>query len=212
MADDLKAVDEDEFATWLRPDETIELLTRQLDITAAYALIRNQLISGKLRSAATVAIFSFEVGKSSSTDRCPIPSVMWETYPAEDMQIMCATGEARTESHQGGRASIHGLKFCRSDVIEMLAYFQPAATTNVPEIRPSRLSNSRRTGRPVNAWWEDLLIEMCRQLYAGDLKPFRQADIEKSMSEWIALEGYSASETAVRTRARKLFHAIHGEN
>jgi hypothetical protein len=69
----------------------------------------------------------------------------------------------------------------------------------------------RIEGRPPKAWWDDLWVEMCRQLYEGDLKPVRQADIEKAMHAWLNANDHEASEMTVRTRARKLFAAIKPE-
>lgn len=67
-------------------------------------------------------------------------------------------------------------------------------------------------GRPPKPWWDDLWAEMARQLYNGDLKPARQADIESAMATWLTGQGHSASEGAIRTRARKLFAAISQED
>jgi hypothetical protein len=60
-------------------------------------------------------------------------------------------------------------------------------------------------GRPSKVFWDDLWAEIAKQLYVGDLKPDRQADIERAMHDWITANGYSSGETQVRERARKLF-------
>jgi hypothetical protein len=53
---------------------------------------------------------------------------------------------------------------------------------------------------------------MCRALYVGDLKPQRQADIEKAMNDWIASKGESAAVSTVRNRARKLWQMLSRED
>jgi hypothetical protein len=65
-----------------------------------------------------------------------------------------------------------------------------------------------KAGRPRKPWWDDLWVEICRQIYEGDLKPERQADIERAMHEWLVTKGETASEMTIRSRARKLFSAL----
>jgi hypothetical protein len=45
-------------------------------------------------------------------------------------------------------------------------------------------------------------------LYTGDLQPKTQADIERAMHDWLASNSIDAGDTAVRTRARKLWHKL----
>jgi hypothetical protein len=63
-------------------------------------------------------------------------------------------------------------------------------------------------GRPAAEWWDDLWVEMCRQIYTGELVPKRQADLEKAMQSWCAAKGYSDAVSTVRPRARKLWQAL----
>jgi hypothetical protein len=42
-------------------------------------------------------------------------------------------------------------------------------------------------------------------LFVGDLKPQRQADIERAMKDWLAVNGLEAGDTPVRERARVLW-------
>lgn len=66
-------------------------------------------------------------------------------------------------------------------------------------------------GRPPKAFWDDLWANIAAQLYNGDLKPERQADIEKAMHDWLALNDQNAGETAVRAKAKLLWLAIQAE-
>ena len=69
-------------------------------------------------------------------------------------------------------------------------------------------STLNKGGRPSKSWWEDCIIEISRQIYLGELKPKRQADVAKAMHEWIASNDYEVGETQVKQRARKVFDAL----
>jgi hypothetical protein len=56
------------------------------------------------------------------------------------------------------------------------------------------------------------LIEMCRQLFEGELIPKTQADIERAMHQWISDNGHAAGDTTVRERASKLWRALKVRN
>ena len=45
-------------------------------------------------------------------------------------------------------------------------------------------------------------------MYDGDLRPDRQADIEKAMLNWLAGLGHEVSESSVRVAARKRHKAL----
>ncbi|MET4323713.1 hypothetical protein [Bradyrhizobium sp. RT5a] len=66
--------------------------------------------------------------------------------------------------------------------------------------------------RPPADWWDDLWIEIARQLYVGDLKPKRQADIENAMSDWLSRRGSGAATSTIRERARRLWQVIKDES
>jgi hypothetical protein len=74
------------------------------------------------------------------------------------------------------------------------------------------LAITPKGGRPPKAYWQRLWIEMARQLYEGDLKPERQADIEKAMTDWLAAQGEHPSERTIRDAARDLWQAVKGKN
>jgi hypothetical protein len=77
---------------------------------------------------------------------------------------------------------------------------------------PVAPATSGKGGRPKADWWEDLWIEICRQLYGGELIPKTQADIERAIHQWISDHGHTAGDTTVRDRASKLWRAIKVEN
>ncbi len=69
-------------------------------------------------------------------------------------------------------------------------------------------------GRPPADFWDDLWVEMCRQIFAGELIPKRQADIQKAMQQWCSDHGHSDASSTIRSRASKLWNAVFakGEN
>lgn len=67
-------------------------------------------------------------------------------------------------------------------------------------------------GRPPKPFWDQLWPFIAAALYNGDLKPARQADIERAMSDWLAANGHDAGESTVRRAARALWQAISRED
>jgi hypothetical protein len=45
-------------------------------------------------------------------------------------------------------------------------------------------------------------------LFNGDLKPNTQADIERAIADWIAANGFDATASTIRERARMLWRLI----
>lgn len=66
-------------------------------------------------------------------------------------------------------------------------------------------------GRPAAAFSDDLLCAIWGLIYQGDLKPTKQAEIERAMLSWAAKRGFSLSETSAREKARKVFGAMYME-
>jgi hypothetical protein len=60
-------------------------------------------------------------------------------------------------------------------------------------------------GRPTAEFWDDMWASIATSLYAGDLQPRVQADIERAMAELIEQAGNSAADSTIRKRARKLW-------
>lgn len=71
----------------------------------------------------------------------------------------------------------------------------PTATAKPPKTLAGRL--------PAD-WWDDLWIEIFRQIHLGDLKPTKQADIVQAMLQWLSDRDVHVSEGTVKPRARKL--------
>jgi hypothetical protein len=92
--------------------------------------------------------------------------------------------------------------------------FPPGDAHFVKDPHPSDVVDDKSSkriwkgGRPPADWWDDLWIEICRQLFTGDLKPAKQAHVENAMKTWAAQNGHDVGDSSIRPRARKLFSAI----
>jgi hypothetical protein len=114
------------------------------------------------------------------------------------------TGDFETWIDRKLHICAYGVAFNKEDILCTLgldALPQAAAAASVPS----------KSGRPPAEWWDDLWVEMARQLFVGDLQPKRQADIESAMKDWIGTSGHSVADSTVRPRARKLWQAISAE-
>lgn len=95
---------------------------------------------------------------------------------------------------------------------ELIVTFFNRAVKPPNEARPRAAHSDRTTGgRPAKPFWDQLWAAVAAQLYNGDLKPKRQADIERAMHEWLVANGHEAGETAVRAKAKLLWDAINSE-
>lgn len=93
--------------------------------------------------------------------------------------------------------------------VAILAYdFEaPPAAPEKPAL-PQSSADKKKGGRQPKDFWDDMWAAIGASLYNGDLKPKSQADVERAMAEWIDGHGYSASESSVRARARRLWDRI----
>jgi hypothetical protein len=79
--------------------------------------------------------------------------------------------------------------------------------SQIPEA-PKTARLVSKGGRPPAEFWDDLWAHIAASLYAGELKPKSQADVQRSMSEWIEGRGYSAADSTVKGRARRIWDLI----
>ncbi len=104
-----------------------------------------------------------------------------------------------------GRASITltDVRFSRVSIESL----RPAVQ-NTPSVE---VAPARTGGRPPAAFWDDLWCSVWGDIYRGDLKPSRQADIERAMLNWASDKGHELAETTAKQRARRLFDEIQAE-
>lgn len=184
------------FADWLHPSDVIEHY-HQRGEREPEAYVIALLCDGILQAAAGQLIIN-----SRDFGLALIPRELWPLAAKTDVWI---TGRFRLSGRKpGGEQTAISAYDVRVD----------RDIRTLPEQPPHKPVASPRppkAGRPPAPWWDELWIEIARQLYVGDLKPDSQAAIEKAMHRWISASGHEAGETAVRDRARRLFRALNRE-
>ena len=136
-----------------------------------------------------------------------IPREFWWAKGGAALEQNWISGdfESRFIKHDSSldvRFRAYGVLFAREDIN---AIAQPLQTSeSVPA--------TSKGGRPPAEWWDDLWIEIARQLYSGELIPKTQSDIVNAMQEWLAMNEHSASDSTLKSRARKLFLALEGDD
>ncbi len=114
-------------------------------------------------------------------------------------------GDFETWVEHETRVQVFGVEFARADVEKLV----PPQTSPVP----ATATPVNKGGRPPADYWDDLWVEICRQLYVGELIPKRQSDIENAMVNWLAHTcNEHPSTSTIRPRAAKLWRTIEGEN
>lgn len=135
------------------------------------------------------------------TDNADVPTEMWWADGGAALTQNWATGDFETWTNQQlVQLQAYSVTFRRSD-IESLVPAHSAAKISAPVAKAVG-------GRPKASWSDDLWIEMCRQLYVGDLKPKKQGDITKAMIEWLSARGEEPADSTIKDRARRLWAVI----
>lgn len=182
---------------WLTASETIRQVRTGTVSFYAHETIAKRAHAGLLRARASVLKAGQKVERNAN-----VPSEFWWAEGKDALRANWDVGDFETWINRQLRVQAFGVRFHAGDLREMLgapAVITPLQTPSAPVGQPGRL--------PAE-WWDELWIEMCRSLYVGDLKPQKQADLEKAMSDWIVSKGESAATSTVRARARKLWQAI----
>ena len=137
-------------------------------------------------------------GRSAPT--LDVPAGFWWAKGEAALQQNWATGDFATWIDRKRHFQAFGVSFLRAGIDSLVGPARDA---------PSWQAGKSKGGRPAAAWWDDLWVEIARQLYDGDLKPKAQADIETAMKDWAATHGESPADSTIRPRARKLWTALN---
>jgi hypothetical protein len=107
------------------------------------------------------------------------------------------------------RAAEERFDAMRRDLIEqvgLLAFrFKETSSLETDQSKPAA---SKKGGRPPAEFWDDMWATIAVQLFEGSLQPKAQADVERAMAIWIEGSGYSAADSTIRARARRLWDRI----
>jgi hypothetical protein len=163
---------------------------------------------------------------SRAADNVDIPKIFWwaeghqalnQNWTAGDFDTWADFSKLTGNPHlSGGKIHLQAfnVSFLRADIETLIpsGTLAPAAAPAAAPAVDLAQSTPSKGGRYAAEFWDNLWVEICRQLYEGDLKPKKQADIEKAMMDWIAERDETAGVTTVRERARKLWQAIKDGN
>ncbi|WP_294122547.1 hypothetical protein [Sphingomonas sp.] len=94
--------------------------------------------------------------------------------------------------------------------IHRFTFTQPSTRLSSPPAisEPEVAVGRRKGGRPPAEFWDDMWAAIATALYSGALIPKSQADVQRAMSEWIDDNSYSAADSTVKGRARRLWDLI----
>jgi hypothetical protein len=134
-----------------------------------------------------------------------IPTHFWSAPGRASSKQDWETGDFESWSQNKIHLRAYGVEFQQKGILEMLGVSSDPVL-ELEAVAPAEAPS--RGGRPSAKWWDDLWVEICSDLYNGDLTPESQADIERAMFDWLATKQLHSAESTVRERARKLWKAI----
>lgn len=189
----------DESELWISAVEAFRLVARATnDPYRTARTICSRAHAGLIPARAKTLI----VGGRSVTD-ASIPVEFWWAGGEAALKQNWRIGDFETWIDRRIQMQAFGVSFARPAIEALIA---PAIANREPA------KTAQVNGRPPAAFWDDLWIEMCRQLYVGALVPKKQSDLESAMMDWTAKHGHDPSESTIRPRARKLWTALQKED
>lgn len=189
---------------WISAAEAFRLVSEVTGASEARRTICNRAHDGLIKARAKRMIFDRD-----TYDDADVPQAFWWNLGDSNLEQNWNTGDFATwytdNAGEWNESALHfrvyGVSFARSGIEALIG---PAVPSR--DATPSSLVAAG--GRPAAAWWDDLWIEVCRQIYCGYLKPEKQADIESAMMNWAAAHGQNPALSTIRARARKLRIAL----
>jgi hypothetical protein len=203
---------EEEFGEWFTPLDALGVSDDALAADHEKWAILEQLRGGQIIAVARTAQINPTVASVEAFVRVlPGP---WRRMGQADQMYFWKTGHlvvstGGTDSYGGETGEKQRYFNVRFDPASFSGRPPPPAIDELARTPvlaiPAPPSSPRKVGRPPMPFWEDLLVELFDRLWHGTLTPNTQADIEKAMDSWLIANEHSASERAVRDRARKLW-------
>lgn len=183
---------------WIAAAEAARVLKPTFGTYDAQMTICKRAHSGMIRARAQRFIVD-----SITRDDCEIPKEFWWAEGHQSLTQNWVAGDFDTWSRdKQTHLQAFGVSFLRAEIEKLIPASAPTALQ--APAAPAVIAS----GRPPADWWDDLWVEICRQLYGGELIPKKQGDIETAMKEWLAKRNQHPSDSTIRPRARKLWQAI----
>lgn len=162
--------------------------------------------AGLVKTRASIFVMT-RVGEKTETRDHAIPADFWGGDPLTQNWVQ---GDFSTWMRSEGcetHFEAYGVTFELSG-IQVMA---PQSSGEVVSSQFVKISEPSNVGRPAKANWEQVMIEMARQLFIGDLQPKVQADIETAIAGYLSGRRTFLSESTIREHARPLWQAIQSE-
>lgn len=205
----------EELATWWTPKEAARYAATCVgDFRDAQNGLWQRLVAGLIETAAATSSLT-------PKDHAPVPNKTPEIIPRRFWKLFSKhgsdfwNGDVRFFLPGSGTSSVFqafGVRLRPDDVRECFPepsyrfVDKPAKESEpAPDVASSKQNQG---GRPRKDWWDDFWIEICRQIYEGDLKPKTQAELQEAMHQWV--ENHhdgDVGETTIKAAAKKLFKA-----
>jgi len=198
---------------WLPALEALNLAKRHMAGETARIAICTRAFQGLIRARAKRVVF----GKAAPLDDAAVPRRLWWAKGHEALQQIWPTGDFATSTSNGLRIQAFGVQFNKADIFDMLGLKETAPVSPPPAPdspaapAPPAHEPVVSGGRPRAEFWEDVIVEVARQIHYGELKVTKQADVQSAMAAWLGSNGHYPSDTAIRERARKLWKAFSSE-
>ncbi len=190
----------DKLEEWISAAEAIKLVSAAIGSYRARRAICSRAHDGLIEARAARLVLN-----DRSMDNANVSRQFWWAKGEAALEQNWSTGDFATWIDHKYHLRAYGVSFSRHGIEALIA---PAVASRGTSLEPPVQAG----GRPPAAFWDDLWIEMCRQLWAGELQPKRQADIEAAMMNWVVTHGHNPGESTIRPRARKLWTALQKED
>jgi len=205
----------EELTTWWTPKEAARYAATCVgDISAAQGGLWQRLVGGLIETAATASSLTPK-GRAPIPTKTPeiIPRRFWKDFSEHGSDFW--NGDARFFLPGSSTSSVFqafGIKLCPDDVRDCFPeptyrFVDKPAKQSAEPSQDTASPKQNQGGRPRKDWWDDFWIDICGQIYEGEMKPKRQADLEKVMLDWATKHGHEMSEATARKVAKKLFVA-----
>jgi hypothetical protein len=182
---------------WLTADAVSKLLRPTLRLSTSTTICK-RLHAGLVRSRCGQFMIGDEVWRRDAV----VPRAFWWAEGEAALECNWVTGDFETWIDHKDQLRAFAVTFYRPDIAAMTPAEAPAPALS------ETVQSIPKGGRPSAEFWDDLWVEMCRQIYDGDLKPARQADIQKAMQQWCSDRGHSDAPSTIKPRASKLWNAV----